>query len=65
LSTAGQAIAYRFGGRPTVDYKPATRPRVNRFILLAALNGTVGYAATGYLSSPVAQQRDQREADQN
>ena len=44
LSTAGQAIAYRLGIRPTVDYKPATRPRVTRFQLLAAANRTVGYA---------------------
>lgn len=58
LSTAGQALAYRMGIRPTVDYKPATRPRMTRFQLLAALNRTVGYAATGYLSSLVAQQRD-------
>jgi hypothetical protein len=58
LSTFGQAIAYRLGIRPTVDYKPATRPRLTRFILLAALNRTVGYAATGYLSSLVAQQRE-------
>lgn len=58
LSTAGQAIAYRIGIRPTVDYKPATRPRLTRFMLLAAANRTVGYAATGYASSLVAQQRE-------
>ena len=56
LSTAGQAIAYRFGIRPTADYNPATRPRLTRFQLLAAANRTVGYAATGYLSSLVARQ---------
>jgi hypothetical protein len=54
LSTTGQAIAYRIGIRPTVDYRPATRPRMTRFQLLAALNRTVGYAATGYLSSLAA-----------
>jgi len=58
LSTAGQAIAYRIGIRPTVDYKPATRPRLTRFMILAAANRTVGYAATGYASSLVAQQRE-------
>ena len=58
LSTAGQAIAYRLGIRPTVGYKPATRPRFTRFQLLAAANRTLGYAATGYLSSLVAQQRE-------
>jgi hypothetical protein len=56
LSTVGQAIAYRFGIRPTVDYRPATRPRLTRFQLLAAANRTVGYAVTGYVSSLVAQQ---------
>jgi hypothetical protein len=57
LSTVGQAIAYRFGVRPTVDYRPATRPRVTRFQLLSAANRTAGYAVTGYVSSLVAQQR--------
>jgi hypothetical protein len=47
LSTAGQAIAYRFGMRPTADYKPATRPRMTRFQLAGAVNRTVGYAVTG------------------
>src|SRR5258708_7632139 len=44
LSTAGQAIAYRVGIRPTADYKPTARPRVTRLQLLAALNRTAGYA---------------------
>jgi hypothetical protein len=56
LSTAGQAIAYRIGIRPTVDYRPAIRPRLTRFQLLAAANRAVGYAVTGYVSSLVAQQ---------
>ena len=60
LSTVGQAIAYRFGIRPTVDYKPATRPRVTRFLVLAAANRTVGYAVTGYVSSLVAQHQNTR-----
>jgi hypothetical protein len=58
LSTAGQAIAYRFGIRPTVDYRPAARPRVTRFLMLAAANRTLGYIVTGYISSLVAQQRE-------
>ena len=58
LSTAGQAIAYRFGIRPTMDYKPAARPRVTRVQLLAALNRTVGYAVTGYVCSLIAGQRE-------
>ena len=56
LSTVGQAIAYRIGIRPTVDYKPAVRPRVSRFQVLAGLNRTAGYAVTGYVSSLIAQQ---------
>src|ERR1700730_931136 len=31
LSTVGQAIAYRFGIRPDVEYQPGTRPRFTRF----------------------------------
>jgi len=59
LSTAGQAMAYRLGIRPTVGYKPATRPRVTRFQLLTAANRTVGYTLTGYVSSLVAHQPGQ------
>jgi len=55
LSTVGQTIAYRIGIRPTMDYKPASRPRLSRALLLAAVNRTVGYAAAGYFSSLVAQ----------
>jgi hypothetical protein len=58
LSTVGQLVAYRFGIRPTIDYKPATRPRITRFQLLAALNRSIGYTAAGYLSSLVARERD-------
>jgi hypothetical protein len=57
LSTAGQVIAYRFGIRPTVDYKPATRPRLTRFQLLAGANRTAGYTVAGFLSSLVAHDR--------
>ena len=58
LSTAGQAIAYRLGIRPTMDYKPANRPRLSKVLLLAAANRTAGYMAAGYVSSLVAQQRE-------
>src|ERR1700721_1886367 len=57
LSTAGQAIAYRFYFRPTTPDPPARRPRMTRWQLLAAANRTVGYAVAGYASSLVAQQR--------
>jgi len=56
LSTLGQAIAYRAGIRPTIDYQPAKRPRLTKHQFLAAVNRTVGYAITGYVSSLVAQQ---------
>ena len=58
LSTVGQLIAYQAGIRPTLDYRPATRPRLTKYQFLAAVNRTVGYAVTGYLSSLVAHQRE-------
>jgi hypothetical protein len=58
LSTVGQVLAYRIGVRPTLDYKPATRPRLTRLQLLAAANRTAGYAVAGYVSSLVAQHRE-------
>jgi hypothetical protein len=58
LSTVGQVVAYHFGIRPTIDYKPATRPRLTRLQLLAAVNRTVGYAVAGYISSLVAHHRE-------
>jgi hypothetical protein len=58
LSTAGQAVAYRFGMRPTAEYKPATRPRMTRLQLIGAVFRTVGYAFTGYFSSLVAGQSE-------
>jgi hypothetical protein len=56
LSTAGQAIAYRFGMRPTAEYKPATSPRMTRLQLFGVVNRTFWYAVTGYVSSLVARQ---------
>jgi hypothetical protein len=56
LSTVGQALAYRIGIRPTIDYKPSTHPSLTRRQLLAAANRTVGYSVTGYVSSLVARQ---------
>ncbi len=54
LSTVGQVLAYRFGIRPTLDYQPATRPRLTRHQILAAVNRTFGYSAAGYCSALVA-----------
>ena len=58
LSTVGQAIAYRAGIRPTIDYRPATRPRLTKLQFLAAVNRTAGYAVTGYVSSVAAQHQE-------
>jgi hypothetical protein len=58
LSTVGQAIAYQAGIRPSHDYQPAPRPRLTKYMFLAAVNRTVGYAVTGYVSSLVAHQRE-------
>jgi hypothetical protein len=57
LSTLGQVVAYQAGIRPTVDYRPAARPRLTKLQLLAAVNRTVGYAAAGYISALVAHER--------
>jgi len=56
LSAAGQVLAYRAGIRPTIDYRPAARPRLTGRQLLAAANRTVGYAVAGYLSALAAHQ---------
>jgi hypothetical protein len=58
LSAVGQVVAYRAGIRPTIDYQPATRPRLTKHQFLAAVNRTVGYTVAGYISSLVAQQRE-------
>ncbi|MBZ5620696.1 MAG: hypothetical protein LAQ69_18515 [Acidobacteriia bacterium] len=57
LSTVGQVIAYRAGIRPTIDYQPATRPRLTKHQFLAAVNRTVGYAVAGSISALTAHQR--------
>jgi hypothetical protein len=57
LSTVGQVVAYRAGIRPTIDYQPATRPRLTKHQLLAAVNRTFGYAVAGYISALMAGQR--------
>ena len=58
FSAIGQAIVYRFGLRPTADYRPSARPRLTRLQLFGAANRTVGYAFTGYVSSLVAGQSE-------
>ncbi|HMC58843.1 MAG TPA: hypothetical protein VKJ01_06615 [Candidatus Solibacter sp.] len=56
LSTVGQVLGYRAGIRPTIDYQPATRPRLTKRQFLAAVNRTVGYAAAGYIAALTAHQ---------
>ncbi len=57
LSTVGQVIAYRAGLRPTIDYRPATRPRLTKYQFLATVNRTFGYGIAGYISAVAAKQR--------
>jgi hypothetical protein len=57
LSAIGQVLAYRVGIRPTIDYQPATRPRLTRHQFLAVVNRTVGYAVAGCMSALAAHQR--------
>jgi hypothetical protein len=58
LSTVGQILAYRAGIRPTIDYAPATKPRITKFHIFAVLNRTVGYAITGFVSALVGGHKD-------
>jgi hypothetical protein len=53
LSALGQIVAYRIGIRPTLDYAPATYPRLTKRQILAAINRTIGYGVAGYLSALV------------
>jgi hypothetical protein len=57
LSTVGQVVGYRIGIRPTLDYRPATRPRLTKRLFWAAVNRMVGYALAGYVSAAIAHQR--------
>jgi hypothetical protein len=43
--------------RPTIDYQPATRPRLTKNQFLGVVNRTVGYALAGYISALAAHQR--------
>jgi hypothetical protein len=56
LSTVGQALAYRAGIRPNMDYRPAPRPRMTKHQFLAVVIRTVGYTVAGFISALVAQQ---------
>jgi hypothetical protein len=58
LSTVGQVVAYQAGMRPTIDYRPATRPRLTKRQWIGVLNRTFGYAAAGYISAVAARERE-------
>ena len=57
MSTVAQAIAYRAGMRPTMDYLPAARLRLTKLQFLGVVIRTVGYTAGAYISALIAQQR--------
>jgi hypothetical protein len=57
LSTVGQAVAYRLGIRPSLDYEPAARLRLTKLQLIAVVIRTVGYAVAGYVSALAAHRR--------
>jgi len=53
LITAGQIFAYSRGITPTMDYESSRRLRITRKQLFAALNRTIGNAATALICSLV------------
>jgi hypothetical protein len=53
-SAVGQVVAYQAGMRPTIDYQPAARLRLTKAQFLGAVNRTVGYMVTGYVSALAA-----------
>jgi hypothetical protein len=57
LSTVGQLVLYQVGVRPTIDYQPATRPRLTKKQFLAVVNRTVGYTIAGYVSAVTSHHR--------
>jgi len=57
LSTVGQAVAYRAGFRPTMEYQPAARPRFTKLHFLGVLNRTAGYAVAGTISAFIGHHR--------
>src|SRR6266481_3119905 len=56
LSTVGQAFGYWLGIRPTIDYRPAVRPRLTKHQFLAVVLRTAGYTVAGYIGALAAQQ---------
>ena len=57
LSAVGQVLGYQAGLRPTIDYRPAARPRCTKLHFLAVLNRTFGYAVAGYVSALMSHHR--------
>jgi hypothetical protein len=58
IQAVAQTVAYRIGIRPTMEYKPAARPRLTKMQFWAAVNRTVGNVAAGYVSALIAHRRD-------
>jgi hypothetical protein len=56
LSAVSQVIAYQIGIRPTLDYQPASRPRLTKRQFWSSVNRVVGYTIAGYISATVAHQ---------
>ena len=58
LNTAGQAIAYWHGVRPSLDYAASRRSRLTKRQFGAALARTVGYIVTALVCSAMVQRID-------
>jgi len=56
LNTAGQAVAYRRGVRPGLDYQAARHSRLTRRQLVATVLRTIGYLATAMICSMLVHQ---------
>src|SRR5579862_9277657 len=57
LSAVSQVIAYQIGIRPTLDYQPATRPRLTKRQFWSSVNRVIGYTVAGYISATIAHQQ--------
>jgi zinc transporter ZupT len=54
LATAGQAVAYFRGMRPSVDYSRSRKPRMTRKLFHGTMIRTIGYLAASLISSTLA-----------
>jgi hypothetical protein len=51
LITLGQILGYRMGFGPTLDYRPAPRPRLTKRQLVTVLNRSIGYSIAGFFAA--------------